>query len=151
PGYLDQSSRLAYAPGAARQLLDRAGWATGPDGIRVKDGVRLSFGVLFSQNFAGNQAILELIQQQLRSVGVEIRLEPATDAEYAVRQKNRDFDACYYNTSRADGDILRTTFGLDGLNLNVRGPIPDLDHALSDELQTTDPAARTRLIGRAQQ
>nr|WP_216898151.1 ABC transporter substrate-binding protein [Nocardia alni] len=151
PGYLDQSSRLAYAPGTARQLLDRAGWAPGSDGIRAKDGARLSFGVLFSQNFAGNQAILELIQQQLRAVGVDIRLEPVTDAEYTVRQNNRDFDTCYYNSSRADGDILRTTFGLDGQNLNVRGPIPDLDQALTAELQTTDQAVRARLIGRAQQ
>ncbi len=151
PGYLDQSSRLGYAPDTARRLLDTAGWAPGSDGIRVKDGVRLSFGVMYSQAFAGNQAILELIQQQLHAVGVDIRLEPATDAEYTARQNSRDFDSDYYNTSRADGDILRTTFGLDGLNLNVRGPIPDLDQALTAELQTTDPAARARLIGQAQQ
>ncbi|MGF6883591.1 peptide/nickel transport system substrate-binding protein [Nocardia sp. GAS34] len=151
PGYVDLSSHLHYAPDAARQLLDRAGWAPGGDGIRVKDGVRLSFGVLFSHAFAGNQAILELIQQQLRTVGIDIRLEPAADAEYTARQNSKDFDAVYYNITRADGDILRTNFGLGGQNLNVRGPIPELDDALSGELRTTDPAARAQLIGRAQQ
>jgi len=151
PGYVDLSSRLGYDPAAARRLLDGAGWVPGGDGIRVKDGVRLSFGVLFSHAFAGNQDILELIQQQLRTVGADVRLEPASDAEYTARQNNKDFDAVYYNTTRDDGDILRTTFGLDGQNLNVRGPIPQLDQVLSGELQTTDPTARAQLIGQAQQ
>lgn len=151
PGYVELAGGLGYAPDSARQLLDRAGWVPGGDGIRVKGGVRLSFGVMFSHAFAGNQAILELVQQQLRAVGVDVRLEPTSDAEYTARQNSRDFDAVYYNTTRADGDILRTNFGLDGQNLNVRGPIPELDQALSGELQTTDPAARNRLIGQAQQ
>ncbi|MFF3573508.1 ABC transporter substrate-binding protein [Nocardia jiangxiensis] len=151
PEYVDLSKRLGYAPDTAKSLLDKAGWAPGSDGIRVKDGVRLSFGVLFSHAFAGNQAILELVQQQLRTVGVDLRLEPASDAEYAARQSRKDFDALYYNTTRADGDILRTVFGLDGQNFNVRGPIPDLDRTLSGELQTTDAAARSELIGQAQQ
>ncbi|MQY22856.1 ABC transporter substrate-binding protein [Nocardia macrotermitis] len=151
PGYVDLSKRLGYAPDTAKSLLDKAGWVPGGDGIRVKDGVRLSFGVLFSHAFAGNQAILELVQQQLRTVGVDLRLEPAADAEYTARQSRKDYDAVYYNSTRADGDILRTAFGLDGQNYNVRQPIPDLDQVLSGELQTTDTAARSALVGRAQQ
>ncbi|MGV9680740.1 ABC transporter substrate-binding protein [Nocardia sp. NPDC003482] len=150
PAYVDLSAQLGYDADAARRILDQAGWAPGADGIRVKDGTRLSFAILFSRAFAGNQAILELVQQQLRKVGVEVRLEPAADADYTARQRNRDFDALYYNTTRADGDILRTTFGLDGQNYGGRGPIPDLDQALAAELQTTDTAARAQLIGTAQ-
>ena len=33
---------FTYDPERARQLLDEAGWVPGPDGVRVKDGVRLS-------------------------------------------------------------------------------------------------------------
>ncbi|MGV9674625.1 ABC transporter substrate-binding protein [Nocardia sp. NPDC003482] len=150
PGYADLSDQLRHDPEAARRALDAAGWAPGPDGIRVKDGQRLSFGVLFSAVFAGNQAILELVQQQVRAVGIELRLELVSGNEATARQNSGDFDVTYYNTTRADGDILRTTFGVDQRNLNRRGPIPRLDQVLTDELAATDPAARAQLIGQAQ-
>nr|WP_246003008.1 ABC transporter substrate-binding protein [Nocardia tenerifensis] len=151
PGYQDLSARLAYDPAKARGILDQAGWVPGGDGIRAKDGVRLSFSVLFSQVFAGNQAIIELVQQQLRQIGVELKLDLVSAAESTARQNAKDFDASYGNTTRADGDILRTSFGLDGRNLNARGPIPALDDALNGQLSTVDPAVRNGLIQTAQQ
>ncbi len=151
PAHVDLSTQIGYDADTARRVLDQAGWVPGSDGIRAKDGVRLSFGILFSRAFAGNQAILELIQQQLRKVGADVRLEVAADAEYTARQNSKDYDSLYYNLTRADGDILRTQFGLADRNLNARGPIPPLDQALSDQLQAADPAARAQLIGRAQQ
>ncbi|WP_280436240.1 ABC transporter substrate-binding protein [Nocardia carnea] len=150
PGYADLAADTGFDLPAAQRILDEAGWIAGADGIRVKDGQRLSFGVLFSQVFAGNQAILELLQQQLRAAGVDLRLEPASNADYTVRQNTKDFDTIYYNTTRADGDILRTNFGLDGRNLNAREAIPALDTALSGQLRTLDTGERNRLIGEAQ-
>ncbi|WP_041560005.1 ABC transporter substrate-binding protein [Nocardia farcinica] len=151
PGYRDLSARLTHDPARSGEILDRAGWVPGGDGIRAKDGQRLSFAVLFSGAFAGNQAVLELSQQQLRRVGVELRLEPAATPEYTARQNAKDYDALYYNTTRADGDILRNVFGLTGRNLNLRAAIPALDEALDGQLRTADPAARAALIGTAQE
>nr|WP_245562518.1 ABC transporter substrate-binding protein [Nocardia araoensis] len=151
PGYTDLSARLAYDPAKARTILDRAGWVPGADGIRAKNGERLSFAVLFSQVFAGNQAILELVQQQLRQVGVELKLDLVSVAETTARQNSKDFDASYGNTTRADGDILRTSFGLDGRNLNSRGPVPALDDALNGQVGTVDTATRNGLIRTAQE
>lgn len=151
PGYQDLSARLAHDPEKARGILDRAGWVPGGDGIRVKNGERLSFSVIFSQVFAGNQAIIELVQQQLRQVGVELKLDLLSLAETTARQNAKDFDSTYYNTTRADGDILRTTFGLDGRNLNARDRIPALDDALDGQLSTADTDARTALVHTAQQ
>ncbi|WP_280448656.1 ABC transporter substrate-binding protein [Nocardia brasiliensis] len=151
PGYRDFSARLAYDPAKAKGILDQAGWVPGSDGIRVKDGVRLSFSVLFSQVFAGNQAIIELVQQQLRQIGVELKLDLVSIAETTARQGTKDFDTSYGNTTRADGDILRTSFGLDGRNLNAREAVPALDDALNGQLSTADTATRNTLIGTAQQ
>ncbi|MFD4401287.1 ABC transporter substrate-binding protein [Nocardia sp. NPDC058499] len=150
PGYVNLAAEIQFDLPAAQRILDDAGWIAGADGIRAKAGQRLSFGVLFSQVFAGNQAILELLQQQLRAAGVDLRLEAVSNADYTVRQNSLDFDTIYYNTTRADGDILRTNFGLDGRNLNDRGEIPALDAALSGQLRTVDTAERARLIGEAQ-
>ena len=66
--------------------------------------------------------------------------------ESTARQNSGDYDSTYYNSTRADGDILRTAFGLDGRNLNRRGPIPELDEVLTDQLAATDTAARAELI-----
>lgn len=150
PGYADLSADLAFDPDRAGQILDRAGWVRGADGIRERDGQRLSFAVLFSQVFAGNQAVLELVQQQVRGVGIDLRLDLVSNPEYTARQNAKDFDAVYYNSTRADGDILRTAFGLDGRNLNARGPIPELDRVLTAQLAETDATARAGLIDTAQ-
>ncbi|WP_062988713.1 ABC transporter substrate-binding protein [Nocardia anaemiae] len=151
PGYQDLSARLSYDPAKARNILDQAGWTPGGDGIRAKNGERLSFSVLFSQVFAGNQAILELVQQQLRQVGVELKLDLVSGPESTARQNVKDFDTTYYNTTRADGDILRTSFSVDGRNLNARERIPALDDVLDGQLSASDTAARIALIRTAQQ
>ncbi|WP_345497151.1 ABC transporter substrate-binding protein [Nocardia callitridis] len=151
PGYQDLTDRIDFDQDKARRQLDQAGWVPGADGIRTKNGERLSFGVTFTAVFAGNQAILELTQQQLRQVGVDLRLDLISAAEYTVKQNAKDFDSVYYNITRADGDVLRSTFGLDGTNLNARGPIPALDDVLTKELSAVDPAERTALVHTAQE
>nr|WP_280347415.1 ABC transporter substrate-binding protein [Nocardia neocaledoniensis] len=151
PAYTDLSARLPHDPAKAKSILDQAGWTPGPDGIRAKNGERLSFSVTFSQVFAGNQAILELVQQQLRQVGVELKLDLVSLPEWTAKMNAKDYDSTYGNSTRADGDILRTSFAVTGRNLNARGPIPALDETLDKQLATNDPDARAALIRTAQQ
>lgn len=62
---------ISYNPTAARILLERAGWLTGPDGVRVKGGSRLSLN-LAAQSGAANDITDELlIEEMLRAVGIE--------------------------------------------------------------------------------
>lgn len=150
PGYVSLPD-VTYDPEKAKSILDQAGWVPGADGIREKGGQKLSFPVLFSSVFAGNQAILELVQQQLKEVGVDLQLNLVSTPEATARQNAKDFDATYYNSTRADGDILRTQFGLEGRNLNNRGPIPALDDVLAKQLATTDTTERSSLVADAQQ
>jgi peptide/nickel transport system substrate-binding protein len=151
PGYKDLSSDVRFDQDKARSILDRAGWVEGSDGIREKDGQTLSFTLTFSAVFGGNQAILELVQQQLKAVGIDLKLGLVSNAEFTALQGNGNYDAVYYNSTRADGDILRTSFGLDGRNLSHRGPIPALDDALSGQLATTDKSQRDALLATAQE
>ena len=58
----------------ANQLLDEAGWLVGPDGIRVKDGVRLSILYQTSTNSV-RQATQALIKQMWGEIGVETELK----------------------------------------------------------------------------
>ncbi|MCF2528760.1 ABC transporter substrate-binding protein [Yinghuangia soli] len=149
PGYTDLSAALAYDPEGAKRILDAAGWVPGADGIRAKDGRKLSLDVVFGSAFNASQSVLELVQQQLKRVGVDLRLR-----KLAIGDQNNviaagDFDFTYYNVTRADPDVLRVIFGTQGTN---RGRLPagPQDTALTQQAQLVDPAARAAQVAEAQ-
>ena len=58
----------------AKELLDGAGWVPGDDGIRAKDGVRLSFS---NSTTAGNhirEQVQQFMQQSFAEIGVEMTI-----------------------------------------------------------------------------
>ncbi|MBP1842561.1 peptide/nickel transport system substrate-binding protein [Rhizobium petrolearium] len=57
----------------ANKLLDEAGWKKGPDGIRAKDGARLSFLYSTSTNSV-RQATQELVKDMWSQIGVDAEL-----------------------------------------------------------------------------
>ncbi|HEU0220980.1 MAG TPA: peptide ABC transporter substrate-binding protein [Paracoccaceae bacterium] len=59
---------------AANKLLDEAGWERGPDGIRQKDGVRMSILYQTSTNSV-RQGTQALIKQMWQEIGVETELK----------------------------------------------------------------------------
>ncbi len=64
---------IAYNPGEAARILDEAGWKLGPDGIRQRDGKRLSLAML-STTFQDWSLYNQVIQEQLRAVGIESKI-----------------------------------------------------------------------------
>jgi peptide/nickel transport system substrate-binding protein len=54
--------------------LDQAGWRRGPDGVRAKDGVRLEFTTLFTTGSDARAALMQILQQNLRAVGVAMHI-----------------------------------------------------------------------------
>lgn len=61
-----------YDPEQAATLLDEAGWTLGDDGVRVKDGERLSFEFLYSEGAATYEIQIPYMQQAWREVGIEM-------------------------------------------------------------------------------
>ena len=75
---------LAYDPARAAAALQDAGWRTGPDGIRTRNGQRLEFKVLSnaeSDDTADMQA-LQIVQHSLRGIGVAMRLRRVSLDQY---------------------------------------------------------------------
>ena len=69
------SSRSStYDPTRARALLDAAGWKAGRDGVRRKNGARLSLVLIFSTAQPMFTVLATELQEQLRSVGVDVAL-----------------------------------------------------------------------------
>jgi peptide/nickel transport system substrate-binding protein len=57
----------------ANRLLDQAGWVRGADGIRAKNGVRLSFRAECPYGWADWNASLEVVAQSGRQLGMDIQ------------------------------------------------------------------------------
>ena len=72
---------LARQSDEANRLLDTAGWMLGPDGVRTKDGERLSILYQTSTNSV-RQGTQLLIKQQWRGIGVETELRNVDGAVF---------------------------------------------------------------------
>lgn len=64
-----------FDPAAARALLEAAGWRLGKDGVRVRDGRRLTLNLAFNAGNATRQALAVAIQASLRAVGIEVQIK----------------------------------------------------------------------------
>jgi peptide/nickel transport system substrate-binding protein len=65
----------AYNPDMAQTILDQAGWIVGDDGIRVKDGVRLSLSISTSSGNKLRDLEEQLLQEQFGDIGVELLID----------------------------------------------------------------------------
>jgi peptide/nickel transport system substrate-binding protein len=92
PWYADVSA-IAYDRRAAASLLDEAGWYVGKDGIRYKGSRRLTIDLLTVGS--GDVPLEQMIQAQLRGVGVEVHIHQHELTSFLARAQadNRDFDA----------------------------------------------------------
>ena len=99
-----------FDPARAKALLAEAGWKPGPDGVLVKDGKRLSFSLRHDQ---ANQAVKDtavVLQEYLKNVGAEARLEPLDWPTFVKKLFASDFEAiCVGWTNFHDPDPFAYT------------------------------------------
>lgn len=118
PTFLSPSAKagnypVGFDPAKARKLLDEAGWKMGRDGIREKDGRKLSFTYLASSG--GTTALLsnEMTQQALRAIGIEMKIRQVTFNQLlALQNRPLAWEAMGFGWSLgafpSDGAQLRT-------------------------------------------
>jgi peptide/nickel transport system substrate-binding protein len=61
-----------YDPEQAAALLEESGWMMGDDGIRAKDGQRLSFECTYAEGASTYETQIPYMQQAWREVGIEM-------------------------------------------------------------------------------
>lgn len=68
-----------YSKREANRLLDEAGWKMGADGVRTKDGKRLSFQFMTTAGNKSRETVQTFLQNQWKSVGIDVTIknEPA--------------------------------------------------------------------------
>jgi peptide/nickel transport system substrate-binding protein len=155
-----------YDPELCAELLDGLGWTVGDDGIRAKDGERLSFS---HKTTSGNQLrenVQLLVQQMFLDVGVEMVIE---------NQRTADL----FGTWDQGGQWSRGEYQMGGWSHGLRVPDPEVsnrylcseiaseenpagsqwyrycnsevDELLNQQAATFDPEERTQLIFQVQE
>lgn len=97
PWYTDDPAKVTvykYNKREAERLLEEAGWKTGPDGIRMKDGKRLSFTIMTTAGNKTRELVQVYLQNQWKQVGIEVNAknEPAR-VFFGETTKKRGFDS----------------------------------------------------------
>jgi peptide/nickel transport system substrate-binding protein len=101
--------KYPYDPKKAVSLLDEAGWAKGADGIRAKDGKRLSFTLYTVSGSTATASHAQVVQEALKNIGVEMKLQFEEGALVVSRaQKTFDYDMFFFGlTTTPEPDQTR--------------------------------------------
>jgi len=139
---------------AAKQVLDQAGWTTGADGVRAKDGKRLSFQLLSAPARTEWTPMAVALQGQLNSLGYDVQIQQVKNIGDELSQ-NHDFDAAMYSANMlVTGDplyIFNQTL-VKGGPANYGGySNPQLESTLRRLRAETDPTRRQALSRQAQE
>jgi peptide/nickel transport system substrate-binding protein len=152
-----------YDPAKATSLLQSAGFHKGSDGIMVNSaGQKLAFTVLNIGDYSDWVASVQVIQQELKSVGISITPDNLS---------NTDFDADFYYGKYQLAYYDQQTFGpsayyelnnwLNSANTAPVGKVaasnyerysnPATDKLLNQYATTTDPATQQSILNQVQQ
>ncbi|NTV98461.1 MAG: ABC transporter substrate-binding protein [Chlorobiaceae bacterium] len=82
-----------YDPDAARALLKEEGWVSGPDGILQKNGRKFSFVLYTNAGNARRNYASVIIQQNLRAIGIDCRLEVQESNVFFENLQSKKYDA----------------------------------------------------------
>ena len=86
----------------ANQLLEELGWEKGADGVRTKDGQRLTLKYVDgTPNREKRNDIALIVQQQLKEIGIEVNVELTKDIRTVI-YANEDYDL--YGNSQVNAD-----------------------------------------------
>jgi peptide/nickel transport system substrate-binding protein len=120
----------AFDPDLSRQLLNEAGWLVESDGIRVKDGIRFSFSMINRAGVADRIAIAQVIQAQLKNVGIEITFETLESAAWTQRWRNGQWEGIVSAWFLPADPSITNLYASDGSN-NMTGLYdPSLDEVM---------------------
>ena len=140
-----------HDPAKAKEILERAGWKPEPDGVRMKEGRRLSTVVNVKDD---PQALdmLQLMQADLKRVGMQLEIRPMALAASEDLARKGENGLTFMDWRGTDPDILTLQFhskNIGGWNFGyLKDPV--LDKLLDDARQEMNRAQRQKMYEEAQ-
>ncbi|MCV7224885.1 ABC transporter substrate-binding protein [Mycolicibacterium komossense] len=160
-GYHDTSiAALPFDPVQANAILDGLGYAKGPDGIRLADGVPMSYEVIFPTEINGaGDRMFQIAQNDLHGVGVNLIMRKMdTDAATAAIEgpdgTYDDFDLAMWDwVPPVDPDFQLSvlTCAQWGNNNDSGYCNPEYDKLYAAQAVARDRTERQKIINQMQQ
>jgi peptide/nickel transport system substrate-binding protein len=161
-GYTKEIPHYRYDPAKAGQLLDEAGWHTGPDGIRHDaQGNKLSLELMTTAGNRSRELVEQVVQSQWRKIGIEIRIknEPAR-VLFGETVPHRRFDMAMYAWISSPENVPRSILHSSEIPSEANGfagqnasgfKNEKMDHLIDALEVELDRDKRNTLWGEAQQ
>lgn len=139
---------LAYDPDRARELLAEAGWKVDTDGILKKDGRPFELVFLHHGEMLPH---LTIYLEDLRSVGIQARIELVSMATYTRRKDRHDFDLAWTNWGasrlRDPESMWHSTTADDIATQNIPGVTdPEIDALIAEQRLEMDLSKRSGIL-----
>ncbi|NBX65961.1 MAG: ABC transporter substrate-binding protein [Proteobacteria bacterium] len=116
----------------AMQILDEAGYMIGTDGVRSKNGVRLSFEIVDNQPEFERWVLP--FTRNLKRIGIDARFRVVDTTQYVARMNDFDFDMTVsgFGQSLSPGNEQREYWGSDKADtpgsrnlIGIKNPVVD--------------------------
>jgi peptide/nickel transport system substrate-binding protein len=146
-----------YDAAKAAALLDEAGWKDiKGTGVREKDGMPLSFECLVPAEVDMFSRWLEIFQQDLRRVGVEMKIRKVEWSVFLDRTNRHQFQACLSGWNLGDdpdpfqllhssqGKLMPSGTGVGQNDVSYANPA--VDRLIEEEQSTFDREARRKAL-----
>uniref|UniRef100_UPI0006E2B873 ABC transporter family substrate-binding protein n=1 Tax=Peterkaempfera griseoplana TaxID=66896 RepID=UPI0006E2B873 len=142
-GYADNvSAVIRYAPDEAKSTLDADGWKAGSDGIREKNGTKLTVGYTLLGDDPLEKATANAFAAMLKPVGIKVDIKKADEADFAKILSDRDFDLFLSGNRSTDpfGARYLCQFYCIDSDSNLTGTgTPELDKEIHQATRIADP------------
>ncbi len=161
PAAYSDDSLFGYDLDAANELLDDAGWSErDTDGVRIKDGERLTlaFPVSTNQSIPAEVSLFEQLQAGAKEAGFDVRLDLLDLASWYAALGANEYDLVSAPYTKVGPDVLRILYHSDGIVPAPSGYFanhaqvddPAIDALLDEASATLDEADRAALYEEAQ-
>lgn len=99
--YNSDIETISFDPDKAKSLLSKAGWTDkNNDGILDKDGENFSITLTFSFFDPQYKIIAEIVQAQLKDIGIEVKLEMLELGAHITVMRNVEYDLAFWPLMR---------------------------------------------------
>jgi peptide/nickel transport system substrate-binding protein len=157
PMYSPAARQYPYDPAAARKLLDEAGFAEVKNGVRQNaKGERFSIEITTTAGNRVRELVAQVIQSQLRQVGVEVRIKAEPPRIFSESLNRRQFNGlAMYAWVQQPEAVPRSTLHSDEIPSAANGwsgqnypgyRSPDMDKALDAAERELDTTKRRSLF-----
>ncbi|WP_139991271.1 ABC transporter substrate-binding protein [Paenibacillus paridis] len=140
----------------ANALLDELGYVKGADGVRAKDGKKLTLHYVDgSPNREKRNDIAAIIQQQLKQIGIAVEVEITKDVRTVVYE-NGNYDIYGNSQVNSDPEALRSFYHSGAVSVGANQNLPgfknaEVDGWIDQGLIEKDETKRQELYAKVQQ